>query len=266
MVERFRRLCRLLDRDLAALGVTLPSPPILPNYVLQQDPSYRRVWQCYLALMKRVEDKDNIWRWQGRLWSEFTRLSVLVALRGLPGATILAETPLLIMNDQQRGRWVDLSAHPAVICVPIEGRLLVATVIDAQARDAAQFGGEDIWGYLWSIGPSCVIHAEDVDSGKETWVVIWGIHPIDGKEMDLRQEAICADGALKALRERIRLEGGGRVNLRGIVMVSHPSLDGESGMSDFGDTMAYRSSVSALSLKGMIGGLADMLPYILAGA
>lgn len=267
MVERFGRVCRMLDRELAEVGITLPSQPIMPNYVLQQDVNYRRIWQGYLALLRRKEDVDNIWRWQGRLWAEFTRLSLLVALRSLPSARVLAETPLLVRNDQQRGRWVDISAHPAVVCVEIDGNLLAATVVDAQSEDGAEFGGEAIWDYLWSIGPACVIHAEDIDSGEQTWVLVWGIHPIDGSEMDLGREVKAADAALSRLRDRIRADGGGHVRLRGIVMVSHPASDAMPGEAEAkmycGDTVAYRSEVSALSLKGMIDDLSEMLPVIL---
>jgi hypothetical protein len=263
MVERFGRVCRLLDRDLEALEINLPSPPILPNYVLQQDVNYRRIWQGYLELLRRKQEEDDIWRWQGRLWAEFSRLSLLVALRRLPGARILAEAPLLIRSDQQRGRWVDLPAHPAVVAVPIEGRVLAVTVIDSQAEQALQFGGEDIWGYLWSIGPACVLHAQDVASGEETWVLVWGLHPIDGQGIDLRLEVNSADAALGRLRDRIRADGGGLRRMRGIVLVSHPSLEGEAQREDRGETMAYRSSVNALSLKTTIDGLCDMLPVIL---
>jgi hypothetical protein len=263
MVERFGRVCRLLDRDLEALEINLPSPPILPNYVLQQDVNYRRIWQGYLELLRRKQEEDDIWRWQGRLWAEFSRLSLLVALRRLPGARILAEAPLLIRSDQQRGRWVDLPAHPAVVAVPIEGRVLAVTVIDSQAEQALQFGGEDIWGYLWSIGPTCVLHAQDVASGEETWVLVWGLHPINGQGIDLRLEVNSVDAALGRLRDRIRADGGGLRRMRGIVLVSHPSLEGEAQREDRGETMAYRSSVNALSLKTTIDGLCDMLPVIL---
>ena len=265
MVERFGRVCRLLDRDLEALGINLPSPPILPNYVLQQDVNYRRIWHGYLHLLRRKQEEDDIWRWQGRLWAEFSQLSLLVALRRLPGARILAETPLLVRNDQQRGRWLDLSAHPAVVTVPIEGRLLAVTVIDAQAEQASQFGTEVIWGYLWSIGPACVLHVQDIASGEETWVLVWGLHPIDGQDIELRLEVSSADAALCRLRDRIRADGGGGF-LRiggGIVLVSHPSLNGEASWADHGDTIAYRSSVNALSLKTTIDGLCNMLPFVL---
>jgi len=149
------------------------------------------------------------------------------------------------------------------VAVPIEGRVLAVTVIDSQAEQALQFGGEDIWGYLWSIGPACVLHAQDVASGEETWVLVWGLHPIDGQGIDLRLEVNSVDAALGRLRDRIRADGGGLRRMRGIVLVSHPSLEGEAQREDRGETMAYRSSVNALSLRTTIDGLCDMLPVIL---
>ena len=262
-VERFGRICRSLDRELDALGISMPNPPISPNYVLQQDVNYRRIWQGYLELLRRQQDEDDIWRWQVRLWAEFARLSVIVALRNLGSAKVIAETPLIVRHDQQRGRWVDISAHPTIVCVPIEGRLVIATVIDGQTQEAAQFGGDNIWGYLWSIGPACVLHAQDVDSREETWVVIWAIHPVDGKELNLSLEVRAADRALSRLRERIRDEGGGNMRLRGVLMVSHSVLESEAIVESCNETIAYRSSVSALGLGDMISGLSDMLPVIL---
>jgi hypothetical protein len=266
MVERFGRVCRILDRDLDSLEIGLPSPPILPNYVLQQDVNYRRLWLGYLELLRRKQEEDDIWRWQGRLWAEFSRLTLLVAMRRLQGSRIIAETPLFVRTDQQRGRWADLSAHPAVMLVPIEGRRLAVTVIDAQSEEASQFGGREIWEYLWSIGPACVLHAQDIGSGEITWVLIWALHPVSGQEMDLQHEVDLADAALGHLRERIRADGGRLLRMRGIVLVSRPPLDGEAGADsrDRGETIAYRSSVSALSLENMIHGLTDMLPVIFA--
>jgi hypothetical protein len=108
-----------------------------------------------------------------------------------------------------------------------------------------------------------VLHAQDLGSGEETWVLVWGLHPIDGSEIDLRREAISADAALSRLRDRVRAEGGGLLRMRGIVLVSHPSLDAPTNIESSGEIIAYRSAVNAISLADTIAGLRDMLPVIL---
>jgi hypothetical protein len=235
----------------------------VPNYVLSQDTRYRKIWEGYQELLRRQQDEDDVWRWQMRLWAECVRISVLVALRRLPGAQIVAETPMHIRADQQRGRWSDLSPHAAVVSVPVDERRLVVTVVDAQDPEASAFGPRSLWPYLWSIGPSCVLHAQDLSNGEETWVLVWSLHPVDGQPLDLRREARSADRALARLARRIRDDGGAAYRLRGVVLVSSLGDSREVGVGDCGDTLAYRCTVNAESLSGIVENLAEMLPVIL---
>jgi hypothetical protein len=214
-------------------------------------------------LLKRREEQDDLWRWQARLWGECVRLSTLVALRRLPGARIAAEAPLLIRADQLRGQWADLPPHPAVVIVPADDRRIAVTVIDAGDEAAREFGTREIWPHLWSVGPACVLHAQDLASREETWIAIWSLHPMDGRELDLREEARSADRALRSVRDELRKKLGLACRLRGVVVAS--ALGGVVGEGSHGDALAYRCPVGAESLSGLVDTLAEMLP-VLVGA
>ncbi|WP_262031062.1 DUF2357 domain-containing protein [Microvirga sp. Mcv34] len=263
IVSRYERLSRRLERDLAEAGIRPPSGPVVPNYVLSQDNRYRKVWDGYQELLRRRQDEDDVWRWQIRLWAECVRISVLVALRRLPGAQIIAEAPVQIRADQHRGRWADIAPHSAVVSLPVDARRLVVTVIDAQDPQADTFGPRGLWPYLWSIGPGCVLHAQDLASGEETWVLVWSLHPIDGRSLDLRREARSADQALTRLIRRIRDDGGPAYRLRGVILASAQGDSKDIRVGDYGDTLAYHCPVNAESLSGIVDSLADMLPVIL---
>lgn len=107
LVEAYRRRCQRLARDLTEKGVRLAEVGILPNYVLQQNPRYNKIWDAWGELIKRERENDELWLWQGRSWEEFCALSVMVALGGIPGAKLVASAPITFRDEQKRGRWVD---------------------------------------------------------------------------------------------------------------------------------------------------------------
>jgi hypothetical protein len=55
----------------------------------------------------RREVLDELWRWQARSWEEFCALALMVALQSIHGAELIATSPIVFRNEQQRGRWVD---------------------------------------------------------------------------------------------------------------------------------------------------------------
>ena len=223
-VERYARLCRHLGHVLVDSLVGLPTLPVVPNYVLQQDVRYRQIWKAYQDLLRRETEEDDVWRWQVRLWAEFCRLSILVALRRLPGVRVIAEAPLWLKADQNRGRWADTSAHPAVLLAAggdWNGRVVI-TMIDGQDERADGFGQRQLWRYLWSVGPAAVIHAQDISSGREVWVLAWALHAMSPDAINLSRETQSADAALKRLKDQIGLGLGIQINLGGLVIASSP--------------------------------------------
>lgn len=263
LVSRFGHLCRVLDRELADVGIRKATGFVTPNYVLTQDARYRSIWEGYQQLLRRELEEDDLWRWQTRLWAEFVRLSILVAVHRMPTAQISAAVPMQVRADQERGSWADLAAHPAVARLVIDEHQYALTVIDAQHPSANQFGPSQLWSYFWSIGPACVLHAQDLETDEETWVLIWGLHPIGGQAVDLRAEAESADHALGTLGRRIREEGGGHHRLRGLILVSAQGAISGRNEGACGETVSYRCPVDPESLSGTVNTLVEMLPVVL---
>ncbi|MGH2342495.1 DUF2357 domain-containing protein [Segnochrobactraceae bacterium EtOH-i3] len=275
-VGRFARSCRHLAREMAADGVGLPVLPVTPNFVLQSDRRYRRIWEAWRALMKREREKDDVWRWQTRMWAEFCRLTVLVALRRIAGTTIVAEAPLRVKADQEHGRWVDLAAHPAVFHVVCHGLNAAVTVIDAQSAEAADYRGglgqgrgKAFWQMIWSLGAVAVLHAQDLVTDAESWTVIWALHPLVPGHVDLAGEVIRADGALDRAARQFELTEGHAPRLAGLILLSAPPAApgaGEEQPASTGVVLGYRCAVDGASLGQVVEGLADLLPVALGAA
>jgi len=110
-VRHYAQRCIQGEKLLRELGVGLPLDPIVPNYALLQNEDYNRIWTSYLALRRRLDDQDECWRWQHRLWAEFVRLAVQVAIRRGAGRNIVAEAPFRVFEEQRRGLWTTLKGQ-----------------------------------------------------------------------------------------------------------------------------------------------------------
>jgi len=55
--------------------------PVQPNYPLQMDERYRRVYKTYRALLKEQYARDDAWEWQRILWAESARQLVGCTLK-----------------------------------------------------------------------------------------------------------------------------------------------------------------------------------------
>lgn len=105
-VLAFRRKAQRLAQHLMEMGVTSASPDVTPNFVLQNNPDYHAIWAAWRELLRHHRVIDDLWHWQARSWEEFTALALVVALYGIPGARVLATSPLIFEEEQRRGCWL----------------------------------------------------------------------------------------------------------------------------------------------------------------
>ena len=123
-VDAFGRSSRRLALDLANQGVRHADPGVTPNFVLQHNVNYRRIWTSWQELLDRDRALDELWRWQARSWEEFCTLAVVVALAGIPGAKLIAAAPLDFLTEQNRGSWINHDNPLAVFHLP-QQRMIV---------------------------------------------------------------------------------------------------------------------------------------------
>ena len=120
-VLKHGRRCQRLARELAARGVRRAEPGVRMNYVLQSNPEYRKIWDGWQKLLRQDAERDDLWRWQPVSWEEFAAVGVMVALTGIPGAQLIASSPLLFRPEQRRGSWLQHDNPLGVFHLPHEG-------------------------------------------------------------------------------------------------------------------------------------------------
>ena len=79
-VLSFQNLCDNLIKDQKFINVKKPSSGARPNYVIQNDIRYRKIWNNYLKILRKENQEDQIWDWQSRTWADVSRLLINVGL------------------------------------------------------------------------------------------------------------------------------------------------------------------------------------------
>ena len=165
-VRAHGRRCGALARQLAEAGVGGADPSAPPNFVLTQNSDYRAVWAAWRDLLRRRDEEDELWRWQARSWEELGALATVVAALRLPGARLIAASPLIPRTEQDHGSWVDADNPLAAIHLP-EARLVLTV------RYRPRLGGRIAQGLaapIWiAYGP------EEADEGTLREVPIWPV-------------------------------------------------------------------------------------------
>jgi hypothetical protein len=123
-VEAFGRATRRLSRQLSEQGVRPAEPGLTPNFVLQHNVHYQKIWASWQELLKRDRVLDELWQWQARSWEEYCSLAVVVAIVGIPGARLIAAAPLEFLQEQNRGCWTTSDNPLATFFLP-EQKLVV---------------------------------------------------------------------------------------------------------------------------------------------
>lgn len=167
-IERHGNNCRRLARALANLGVARAAPDVAPNYVLQNDARYNRIWTAYQELLKQKKELDDLWRWQARSWEEFCTLAVAVACRSVRGAKVIAAAPIDFREEHSSGIWLNHD-NPLVTLYLKEQDLIVEVLV---RQDKTRKMQKDL-------GAPCIIKCSGFSEDFSRLIPVWPLHSFD---------------------------------------------------------------------------------------
>lgn len=216
LVNRYLALCRRHHRELSGFGIRNPAHPVTPNYVLQQDARYRVIWRAYQELLRNQQREDDLWRWQRRLWADFARLAVVVAIDHLSSRQRVALSPLQVRNEQANGRWSDTCPLLALFVLTLGQRRLIAHVFDTTLDDRES----TLAPWLSMLGCTAVVQLTDYETGLRGSLCIWGIHGTAAQPLPLAELVQSADEALRNALAQENFRTGQAVKARGLVIRS----------------------------------------------
>ena len=203
--------CRRLERTLADLGVTLAPPDTTPNYVLQNDVRYHRIWSAYQQLLKREKPLDDLWKWQARSWEEFCIIAVAVACRGIPGAKVIAAAPINFREEHSCGLWLEHD-NPLVTLYLKEQDLIVEILV--RQKNVASRQND--------LGAPCIIKCSKFTTHFARRIPVWPMHSFD--EMNPQDDI--AD--LENLFQSPGFRSASSLNIKGAIVLRNTYSEGTS--------------------------------------
>jgi hypothetical protein len=112
LVRRFVTQCRRLLQDSPIGGVHPLTVVPQPNYVLQYDPNYHRIWTAYQHLLRRERQEDSLWRWRERTWAEMCWIGVVTALQQVCQRSPASRGECYFQDEHMAGRFMDTRTIP----------------------------------------------------------------------------------------------------------------------------------------------------------
>jgi hypothetical protein len=128
-----------------------------PNYVLQFDERYSKIWQWYERLCRQQAYQDGLWRWQHRTWAEHVAFAFLHAFSEVQGNRGRFRGDVYLRPDQTTGQFLDPRSPSCTWAVELDGTLLVEAYSRSQLIEQAAI--RPSIGPLASLGPDLVLLA-----------------------------------------------------------------------------------------------------------
>ena len=220
-VASYRRGCRRVEQFLKENNVAKVHPPVTPNYVLLQDVRYRRLWKAYLEIVRQQDEEDEAWRWQYRLWMDAVRIMVHLGIGASDRFGRIAENPIRIRDEQDRGIWTEIDDLSGVwlIDLPNVGEVIVSlmwAISDAQVPMLKHFQG---------LGCTALLHLQVVAGEAEAFIPVWAVHHFTGETPTLTETIASANRAIQSFVHNSLLAEGIELLVAGLVVISDIQTD-----------------------------------------
>lgn len=98
-VRSFQKVCKHLSVVLREIEVGVSTTDVQPNYVLMQNPDYRKIYNAWRNLLLMQRALDQLWEWQAETWTDFSVLSIVLSLGNIDGASLVYQSPIVFKYD-----------------------------------------------------------------------------------------------------------------------------------------------------------------------
>lgn len=231
-VGSFKHLCTYLLKSEQMEGVSLQRGPVTPNYVLQSDSRYRRIWGLYQRLLRQEDEKDSLWTWQNRTWNEIATLLLNCAIHRVASGESplrdfdvrpLAKPALHINSEQDLGCRLGGYSVPGPFLVRHRrsSRSWVLELVNSgevEGHVAGRLGRVGAWQYV------CLMPVGRSDEVKV--IAVWPVHTASSRRL-FDPDAICssAERALRFHEDVVNSRSDISFLLYGLALCSAPDGD-----------------------------------------
>ncbi len=221
-VNRFGGMCSELLKRPVWEDVGELESSVRPNYVLQSDTRYRRIWNLYQKLLRKQDEEDWMWAWQGRTWADVGTLLLGVSLMtmaekadGRVRVEPLAQAGCVFRREQVQGSRVVPGSEPGPFLLSCGANKAVLEVVhEGQADDhdtvrSLRGTGGTLFFVLKPLGRKNMIRV----------IIIWPVHTLSSAVKQNFQDILqSAEHGLKVQEQLINMRYH-VANFTGLVLV-----------------------------------------------
>ena len=223
LVRGFSNQCRMLLREPVFDHVSSLAGVPAPNYVLQFDSTYTKLWQWYLRLVRRQKETEDAWRWQRRLWADLARLCLTSSLLDPDaiGCTLRVShaQSLWIRNEQHYGSRFTHFDWPTMllVCNRCKREILVSCIHPVAADERTRTEAtHDEWA-CGKLGADLIITLQLVGGARKVVLFMWAL--ASGISENTLENALESERAHEAIKH-VQKWYPGETTLRGLILRS----------------------------------------------
>ena len=106
LVRRMQAIAETILRRPVFLAIQPVTGSVIPNYVLQNNPSYRIIWNLYRQLLHQGSVREKVWMHRDVAFKDFVRLYVEVALFEQAPKTVFSDPLWIDLEPDKEGRFI----------------------------------------------------------------------------------------------------------------------------------------------------------------
>lgn len=179
LVRAFGQTCSEFLENPVFENVTRQVGMTMPNYVLQNDIRYKRMWKFYLRLLKKEKELDSVWRWQYRTFEDISQFLLQASLCNFFNkqhsfiSEILVDSILKISSEQVLGSKLSPLSVPGPFYIDSVGKHVIVSMFRLTGDYLKVYGEypyiQEML-HLIKLGTTTFIKIEEI--GKKSSVVI----------------------------------------------------------------------------------------------
>lgn len=205
-VERFEASCESLALTSSISRVPAVVGIPVPNYVLQNDPRYKHLWNIWIQLVRREMVSQSLVNWAGRWISELGLVSTLAAMSTLCRHDQRWSQKLWLRSEPVHGEFLDPAAPVGSSFLHLPASVKIVDLVRSGQLARAAWPG--VWRDIVELAPDFMLMPRG-DSRHAT--AVWSCVLWNG---ELAERFV---PALQQLDERVR-----QLGIRGVVALLAP--------------------------------------------
>ncbi len=136
LVQKFRRQIINWEKTSGIGAAKRLTGPVQPNYVLLHENKYRKLWDAYQLLLSQQKQKDDIWKWRDRTFSESCEFGLLSLMAKYTRRSSFCRSDVAIRMESLNGRY--LSAETEFGSAQIKDSVSIKELIFVRGGITAQ--------------------------------------------------------------------------------------------------------------------------------